>query len=452
MVGALDLHAKPVLRKRYVVTPGSGPLARSRNKNRGKTIDVSFADRGTWLAVRARMLELQTDPADRSPFHPKQGDRPRRARIEQSGRLHVVRSSNDLDSDSADGWQDLQELQQLDNGIHSSSTTPRQAHGDTHGDNGAPASWVDASGGLAESDANPNMGMVLPLPSKAESTTAVPLGPYMTQLRRFPVMSRRQEHEMAVAFARTGDSRLAAQLVTANLRLVVKIAGEYGRNRRDLPDLIQEGNMGLVRAVEKYDPHRGVKLSSYAAWWIRAYILKFILANWRLVKVGTTQAQRKLFFNLNKRREKLERNGEHVDAKRIAAELGVSEQQVTEMEKRLSAEASLDTPIRSDGNHGHTTGDTLPAPASQRPDAQVELGEFTTILRSKLETFKGTLAARDLEIFQRRLLNDERVTSVQMAHRYGISPQRVRQLEDRLRKKVRQFLEDELGDAVRCAS
>jgi RNA polymerase sigma-32 factor len=122
------------------------------------------------------------------------------------------------------------------------------------------------------------------------------------------------------------------------------------------------------------------------------------------------------------------------------------------MERRLSSEASLDTPLRSDANRAQTTGDTLSAPASQRPDAQVESGEFTTILRNKLETFKETLAERDLEIFQRRLLNDERVTSVQMAHRYGISPQRVRQLEDRLRKRVRQYLEHELGDALRSAS
>ncbi|HSY39525.1 MAG TPA: sigma-70 family RNA polymerase sigma factor, partial [Polyangia bacterium] len=135
------------------------------------------------------------------------------------------------------------------------------------------------------------------------------IGAYLHELRRYPLMTREEEHEVAVQFSKTAEQRLAARLITANLRLVVKIAQEYRRAHRNILDLIQEGNIGLIHAVQKYDPYRGVKLSSYASWWIRAYILKFILANWRLVKVGTTQAQRKLFFNLRKEREKLEKQG-----------------------------------------------------------------------------------------------------------------------------------------------
>src|SRR5262249_40123220 len=147
--------------------------------------------------------------------------------------------------------------------------------------------------------------------------------------RRFPLLSREQEHTLAVEYYERRDVVAARKLVEANLRLVVKIAHEYRRAHRTLLDLIQEGNVGLMQAVKKYDPYRGVKLSSYAAWWIRAYILKFILNNWRLVKIGTTQAQRKLFFNLRKEREKLEKEGFVPDTKLLAERLHVTEQEVT---------------------------------------------------------------------------------------------------------------------------
>ena len=140
------------------------------------------------------------------------------------------------------------------------------------------------------------------------------IGAYLHELRRYPLLTREEEHELAVRFCKQREPALAARLITANLRLVVKIAYEYRRAHRNILDLIQEGNIGLMQAVQKYDPYRGVKLSSYAAWWIRAYILKFILNNWRLVKIGTTQAQRKLFFNLRKEREKLEQLGYEVEA------------------------------------------------------------------------------------------------------------------------------------------
>jgi RNA polymerase sigma-32 factor len=271
---------------------------------------------------------------------------------------------------------------------------------------------------------------------------------YLGQLRRYPVLSREEEHEIAVEFARTGDPALAARLVTANLRLVVKFAREYRRASQNLLDLIQEGNSGLVVAVHKYDPHRGVKLSSYAAWWIRAYVLNFVLSNCRMVKVATTQAQRRLFFNLDKQRARLERNGTHVDTKQLAVALDVSEQQVTDMERRLSPERSLDVPLRGRDNSEIAAGDLVRAALEDGPDAQVERGEFLEILRKKLSTFQSTLTDRDLEIFRCRLLTEEPVTSTQIATRFGISRERVRQLEERLRHRAREFLEHELGDAL----
>jgi RNA polymerase sigma-32 factor len=275
------------------------------------------------------------------------------------------------------------------------------------------------------------------------------IGAYLHELRRYPLMTRDEEHEVAVRFCKSPEPALANRLITANLRLVVKIAQEYRRAHRNILDLIQEGNIGLIHAVQKYDPYRGVKLSSYASWWIRAYILKFILANWRLVKVGTTQAQRKLFFNLRKEREKLEKQGYEVEARHLAAALDVSEQEVVEMERRLNAsETSLDAPMRSDEQGDRTQGDFVRAAPALRPDVQVESGEFGSILKEKLHAFGETLRDRDLEIFRDRLLNDDPATLVQIAERFGVTRERVRQIEERLKKRLRQYLESELGDAV----
>src|SRR5205807_1615737 len=163
---------------------------------------------------------------------------------------------------------------------------------------------------------------LVPEPKPSRSLARLdPLQLYIQDIRRYPLLSREEEHALAKKFVDTGDLEAARRLVTANLRLVVKIAHEYRRAHRNLLDLIQEGNVGLVQAVKKYDPYRGVKLSSYAAWWIRAYMLKFILANWRLVKIGTTQAQRKLFFNLKKEKDKLEQLGFDSSPKALAEAL-----------------------------------------------------------------------------------------------------------------------------------
>jgi RNA polymerase sigma-32 factor len=275
------------------------------------------------------------------------------------------------------------------------------------------------------------------------------LSSYLQELRHHPLLSRQEEHALAVRYSRTGDMAAARRLITANLRLVVKISQEYRRAHRNLLDLIQEGNIGLIQAVQKYDPYRGVKLSSYAAWWIRAYILKFILANWRIVKIGTTQAQRKLFFNLRKEREKLEKMGYEVEARHLAAALDVSERDVVEMERRLgSSETSLDSPVRGDEGGGRTQGDFVPAAPTVRPDLQVEVGEFQELLRTKLQAFGSMLKDRELDIFRERLLNDAPATLQDIGEKYGVSRERARQIEERLKKKLRRFLEAELGDAV----
>jgi len=275
------------------------------------------------------------------------------------------------------------------------------------------------------------------------------LAAYLRSLRAYNVLSREEEHELAVRYVQTHDLAPARRLITANLRLVVKISQEYRRAHRNLLDLIQEGNLGLIQAVQRYDPFRGVKLSTYAAWWIRAYILKFILANWRIVRIGTTQAQRRLFFNLRRERERMERMGIETDSRRLAAALDVSEDDVVEMERRLAAsEMSLDAPARTEGLAGRTQGDLVPAGPGTRPDLQVENGEFQELLRTKLEIFGAGLHDRELQIFRRRLLADQPSTLEQIGADHGVSRERARQIEERLKKKLRLYLETELGDSL----
>lgn len=275
---------------------------------------------------------------------------------------------------------------------------------------------------------------------------------YMNEIRRYPLLTREEEHTLAVHFAETGDVDAGKRLITANLRLVVKIAHEYRRAHRNLLDLVQEGNIGLLQAVRKYDPYRGVKLSSYAAWWIRAYILKFILSNWRLVKIGTTQAQRKLFFNLRKEKEKLEALGFAPDAKLLAERLDVTENEVTEMERRLGAgELSLDAPLTREDEGGGTHLDMLEASGDTRPDVTAEADEFRGLLRQKLQAFEKTLHGREQTIFHERLHAENPLTLQEIGERYNISRERARQLEKRLTAKLRDYLRKELGEAVEIA-
>ena len=244
-----------------------------------------------------------------------------------------------------------------------------------------------------------------------------------------------------------------AKLITANLRLVVRIAQDYRRAHRNLLDLIQEGNVGLIQAVQRYDPFRGVKLSTYAAWWIRAYILKFILANWRMVRIGTTQAQRRLFFNLRTERERLQRWATETDSRQLAAALDVSERDVIEMERRLSAsEMSLDAPARSQSRRTTTRGAPRATWCRRRrargPTCRSRRVSSRSSCASSSALFTAELRDRDRDIFNRRLLADQPMTLEQLGAEHGISRERARQLEDRLKKKLRVFLETELGDSV----
>ena len=271
---------------------------------------------------------------------------------------------------------------------------------------------------------------------------------YMREVQRHPLLSTDEEHQLAVEYAKNQDREVAARLVTANLRLVVKIAYEYRRAYRNMMDLVQEGNIGLMQAVKRYDPYRGVKLSSYAAWWIRAYMLRFILNNWRLVKVGTTQAQRKLFFNLNKEKARLTAMGIEPSHAEIAKRLNVAESEVTEMDRRLArADASLDATVNEADGRSTTRLELMPS-GNATPDQIAEGSELSALLQGELETFRKTLGGKDVEIFDKRIVADEPLTLQELGDGFGVSRERVRQLEARLMGKLREHLRSTMGDSV----
>ena len=267
---------------------------------------------------------------------------------------------------------------------------------------------------------------------------------YLTEIRRFPLLSREDEHHLAVDYKEYRNIDAAYKLVTSNLRLVVMIAREYEKAFRNLLDLIQEGNMGLMEAVKNFDPYRGIRFPSYAVWWIRAYMIRYLMNNWRMVKIGTTQAQRKLFFNLEKEKEKLEAEGFVAGPKLLAQRLDVREKDVVEMQQRLSQrDLSTDAPI------GHDNEETLLhlLPDGQAtPEEQLAETEYRQLVSEKIEKFEAGLKDKDLVIFRQRLIAEEPLTLREIGEKYGISRERVRQIEERLKKKLKAYLSKELEE------
>jgi len=267
---------------------------------------------------------------------------------------------------------------------------------------------------------------------------------YLAEIRRYRLLNREEEHRLAVEYKEFGTIKAAYKLVTANLRLVVMIAREYQKAFQNLLDLIQEGNIGLMEAVKNFDPYRGVRFPSYAVWWIRAYILRYIMSDWRMVKIGTTQAQRKLFFNLQKAKERLEAEGIAPGPKLLAQRLNVKEGEVIEMDQRLShRDLSTDVPIGEDEEG--TLLNFLPDD-KQTPEERFADAEYHHALSEKMEQFGSTLKDKELIIFRERLLSEEPLTLREIGERYGISRERVRQIEERVKRKLKAYLNKEFKD------
>lgn len=271
-------------------------------------------------------------------------------------------------------------------------------------------------------------------------TSLSPLQLYLQEISKYPLLEPEEELELAKKHFDEGDVSAAHRLITSNLRLVVKIANEFKRAQSNLLDLVQEGNYGLMQAVKKFNPYKGVRLSSYGAWWIKAYILKFLLDSNGQVKIATTAAQRKLFYNLRKETERLLKEYEKVDSKMIAANLNVSEKDVIEMQKRLSSsEFSLDAP--SDGDSSSTRGDFI-ADEHETIEDYLSEQQVKVLFSGYLEEFRNSLKGRDQELFDLRLTSEDPITLQEIGDRFGITRERARQIEARIIEKLKQFVKE----------
>jgi RNA polymerase sigma-32 factor len=273
-----------------------------------------------------------------------------------------------------------------------------------------------------------------------------PLGRYLAEIRRFPLLSREEEAVIARRYVRDKDPADAYRLVTANLRLVVKLAYEFARATKNVLDLIQEGNVGLMEAVKNFDPEHGIRFPSYAVWWVRAYIYRYLINNWRLVKIGTTQAQRKLFFNLRKETERLEREGFKPQPLLLAHRMGVRESDVREMQERMGqSEVSLDQPTGAGDDNDTRLLDVIPD-AGHNPETETADREWRDFAHDKVEQFAATLTGKELDIFKARLLAEDPETLQEIGARFGISRERVRQIETRLKRRLKEFIEASAPD------
>jgi RNA polymerase sigma-32 factor len=308
----------------------------------------------------------------------------------------------------------------------------------------------DQNQGTADKKRLSKKDFLLPVPKSRNANTKAlvksdPIQSYLNEINRYRLLTREEEIELGKRIQEEGDQEAAYIMTTSNLRLVVKIALEFQRIwMQNLLDLIQEGNIGLVQAVKKFDPYKNVKFSYYASFWIKAYILKFIMDNWRMVKIGTTQGQRKLFFRLKKEKQQLIEQGFDPKPKLLSERLGVSEKEVVDMDQRLANwDLSLDEPLKNDSN---TERIEFINTESDSSEDQMAKKEIEDILHTKIKKFKRTLNDRELEIFERRIFSDSPLTLQEIGETYNISRERVRQIENNILKKMKAFFKKDMPD------
>ncbi len=274
------------------------------------------------------------------------------------------------------------------------------------------------------------------------------LSRYLEEIRRFPMLEPQQEYMLAKSWREHGDRDAAHKLVTSHLRLVAKIAMGYRGYGLPISEVISEGNVGLMQAVKRFEPEKGFRLATYAMWWIRASIQEYILRSWSLVKMGTTAAQKKLFFNLRKAKSQisaLEEGDLRPDqVKQIATKLGVTEQDVVDMNRRLSGDASLNAPLRDDGDSGEWQ-DWLADDRQDQESVLVESEELDN-RRTALSGALSVLNPRERRIFEARRLAEDPITLEELATEFGVSRERVRQIEVRAFEKVQKAVVDRVRD------
>ncbi len=273
---------------------------------------------------------------------------------------------------------------------------------------------------------------------------------YLAEVRKYPLLSAEDEKEYAVRFQETGDREAAERLVTANLRLVIKIAFQYHRKWANVLDLIQEGNVGLVEALSRYDPSREIRFSSYAQYWIRAMILRFLLDNFRIVRLGSTRAGRKLFFQLQKERDRLIEEGVQPSQKALAERLGVSEKEVDAVDRHMRAPAlSFQAPAGDDPD-GRTLAEVVPEAVANDPEENAARSELGSLVGGKLDEFAREHLRDDRErsIWTRRMVAVDPLSLSALGKEFSVSKERVRQVEARMRKRLKAFLEEQLGEEI----
>lgn len=311
-------------------------------------------------------------------------------------------------------------------------------------DDEEPSVGESAETGPSASDSSDNPSREISGDRYGSLVPADALQRYLAEIRRHPLLEPEEEHELAVRWVEEGDREAAAKLVTSNLRLVVMLARKYQKAFRNILDLVQEGNIGLLEAVKKFDPYRGVRFPSYAVYWIRAYIIRYVMNNWRVVKLGTTQAQRKLFFNLQKEKEKLEREGYSPDPALIAERLSVKPSEVVEMQQRLSGrDVSVDAPVGEDGDASML--DFLPAGGAE-PESEFGEGELRSMVQDRIREFGETLEDKERTIFEERMISEEPKTLAELGEVYGVSRERIRQIEERIKRRLRAYLVEHIPD------
>ncbi|MCB9664562.1 MAG: sigma-70 family RNA polymerase sigma factor [Alphaproteobacteria bacterium] len=275
------------------------------------------------------------------------------------------------------------------------------------------------------------------------------LAAYMAEVRRYPILSAEEEKEVAIRYVEHGDREAAQQLVTSNLRLVIKIAFQYHRQWANVLDLIQEGNVGLVEALSRYDPYREIRFSSYAQYWIRAMILRFLLDNFRLVRLGSTRAGRKLFFQLQKERDRLVAEGIDPTEARLADRLGVAPAEIRAVDQHMRAPAlSLHAPT-GDDQEGRTLAEIVPEGDPNDPEDNAARSELGSMIKDHLDAFALTISdPREKIIWTRRMVAPEPESLSTLGDEFEVSKERVRQIEARMRKRLRAFLEERLGEEI----
>ena len=365
--------------------------------------------------------EIKAEPNDKTKAEPKSKSKSKFKSKKKPDETKVVKPIAVLDSEKDE--EKIEDPIETDIEVGASADTDADSDADVGGDG--------VKGLVAADEASPALDG---------------LSKYLADLRKYPLLTPKEEHDLAVRYKETGDRAAAEKLVTSNLRFVVKIAAEYSKFGAKMIDLIQEGNVGLMHAVREFNPYKGVKLITYAVWWIRGYIQEYLMKNYSQVRIGTTQAQKKLFYHLNKEKSKLDSLGNAPDVKLLSSRLGVTEDEVREMETRMSGrDLSIDAP-QGDEDGGRRWIDNQKDGATEGADETLAHSEEKEIFYREIDKVIELLNDKEKYLLQHRILGDPPKTLQEVGDHFKITRERARQLEERVIEKIKGHFKDVFPD------